>query len=182
MQTANQIEIQLSKSKLVLLFLGGLVFVAIGIWFIVSPPQISNPVLGSPGKIFVVGVASILFFGIGAFFLLKKLGDKSPGLILSNQGIFDNASAVSVGFIPWTDIVEIRETKVANQTFVNIIVKNPQHYIDKQTSAFKKKLIQLNYNQYGTVIGISATALKCDYKELKAMLDKKFDEVKNKTV
>ena len=95
--------------------------------------------------------------------------------------MFDNASAVSAGYIPWTDVLEIRETNVVNQTFINLIVKNPQDYIDRQKSAFKRKLMQINYNSYGTVIGISANGLKCEYHELKANLDKTFSDFKSKT-
>lgn len=180
MDSSKKIEIQLSKSKLTLLFLGSVVFVGLGIWFVVNPPEISNPVLGNPTTIFIVGLASIVFFGFAGFFIFKKLGDKSPGLVISDEGVFDNTSAVSAGLVPWTDVLEIRETKVANQTFINLVVKNPQEYIDKQKSAFKRKLMQINYETYGTVIGISANGLKCDYRELKATLDKTFSEFKSR--
>jgi hypothetical protein len=55
--------------------------------------------------------------------------------------VFDNTSAVSAGLVPWTDVLEIRETKVANQTFINLVVKNPQEYINKQKNGIKRKLI-----------------------------------------
>ena len=181
MNTTYPLEIPLSKSKLTLMFLGSVVFVGLGIWFVTNPPKINNPIFGNPTTIFIVGLASILFFGLVGFSIFKKLWDKTPGLIISDQGVFDNASGVSAGLVPWTDIVEIRETKVVNQTFINLVVKNPQVYIDRQKSAFKRKLMQMNYNTYGTVIGISSNGLKCDYRELKATLDRKLEEYKNKT-
>ena len=181
MDTSEKIEIQLSKSKLILMSLGSVIFVGLGIWFVTNPPKINNPIFGNPTTIFIVGLASIVFFGLVGFFLFKKLGDKSPGLVISEEGVFDNASAVSAGYIPWTDVLEIRETMVVNQTFINLIVKNPQDYIDRQKSAFKRKLMQINYNSYGTVIGISANGLKCEYHELKANLDKTFSDFKSKT-
>jgi hypothetical protein len=178
MNSSKKIEIHLSKSKLTLLFLGSAVFVGLGIWFVVNPPEISNPVLGNPTTIFIIGLASILFFGLAGFFTLKKMENKSPGLVISDEGVFDNTTAVNAGLIPWTDVLEIKETKVANQTFINLVVKNPQEYIDKQKSAFKRKLMQMNYDTYGTVIGISVNGLNCDYRELKATLDKAFAEFK----
>ena len=181
MNTTYPLEIPLSKSKLTLMFLGSVVFVGLGIWFVTNHPKINNPIFGNPTTIFIVGLASILFFGLVGFSIFKKLWDKTPGLIISDQGVFDNASGVSAGLVPWTDIVEIRETKVVNQTFINLVVKNPQVYIDRQKSAFKRKLMQMNYNTYGTVIGISSNGLKCDYRELKATLDRKLEEYKNKT-
>jgi len=164
------------------MLLGSLAFVGLGVWFVSDPSEFNNPILGSPTKVFIVGIASITFFGIAAFFILKKLRDKSPGLIISQEGVFDNASAVSAGFVPWTDILEIRETKVANQPFINLVVKNPQDYIDRQKNSIKRKLMQVNYNAYKTVIGIPSNGLKCDYRELKGMLDKAFSDFKNKTI
>jgi hypothetical protein len=178
MEEPKQIEIQLSKSKLTLMFLGAIIFVGIGFWFVTYPPEIKNSFFWNSIKLFIVGYTSILFFGTVGFFIFKKLRDRSPGLIISDQGIVDNSSGISAGFIPWTDILEINETKVINQTFINLIVKNPQDYIDRQKSVFRRKAMQLNYNSYGTVIGISANGLKSNYSELKAMLENKFEEFK----
>ena len=182
MNSSKKIEIQLSKSKVILLLLGALAFVAIGVWFVTAPPEMENPILGGPTKIFIVGVISILFFGFAAFFAIKKLLDKTPGLVISEEGVFDNSSAVSAGLVPWTDLLEIRETKVVNQVFINLVVKNPQAYIDKQKNSIKRKLLQVNYNTYGTVIGISPNTLKCDHKELKEMLTKAFSDFKSKSI
>lgn len=103
--------------------------------------------------------------------MLKKLADHKPGLIISNEGITDNSSGVSAGFIPWTDVVAIDETQVYNQKFINVIVKNPQDYIDRESNAFKRKMMQVNHKSYRTLIGISANALQYDYAELKSLLE-----------
>ena len=177
-ETSGKIVIQLSKSKLFLLFLGAVAFAGIGFWFISAPPKIDLPILGNPAVIFIVGLTSILFFGIMGYFIFKMLGDKSPGLVISAEGVFDNSSAISVGLVLWTDILEIRETKVVNQTFISLIVKNPQDYIDRQTNVIKGVLMQKNYDTYRTAIAISVNGLNCGYQELKDMLDKKFLEFK----
>src|SRR6185437_9658806 len=95
--------------------------------------------------IFISGLAGILFFGFVGFYLFKKLFDKKPGLIISNEGIVDNSGGLSAGFIPWSDIKEIKETIIANQKFISVIVKNPQHYIDRQSTRFKRWLMEKNY-------------------------------------
>ena len=177
---ANKIEIPLSKKKLATLFAGSVIFVLLGLWFVIHPPVIRNPVIGNPVLIFIAGIASILFFGIVGFYIFKKLFDNSPGIIISDEGVFDNASGVCVGFIPWTDIIEIGETIVANRKFINIIVKNPQDYIDREKSAFKRKLIQMNYKSYGTVIGIQSSGLKCTYDQLKTLIEERFEEFQKK--
>ncbi len=112
---SGKIVIQLSKSKLFLLFLGAATFAGIGFWFVTAPPKIDLPLFGNSTIIFIVGLASIVFFGIMGYFIFKMLGDKSPGLVISAEGVFDNSSAISVGLILWSDVLEIKETKVVNQ-------------------------------------------------------------------
>ena len=177
MNDSNQIEIQISKLKLILMLLGCLFFAGVGICFVINPAKYLSIIMRSTTIIFLSGLLSILFFGVMFLFISKKISDKSPGLIISNQGITDNSSGVSAGFIPWVDIIDIKETKIVNQKLINIVVRNPQVYIDRQISGFKQKAMQTNYNAFGTIIGISANGLKIDYDELKALIKQKFNDL-----
>ena len=174
----EQIEIPLSKNKLTLMLIGSLIFISLGLWFVIKPPTISNPIIGNPTLILTVGIAAILFFGLCAIFIAKKLPDKTPGLIINNQGVTDNSSGVSVGLIPWDDIKGINMTNVANQKFLMLVVKNPDEYINRQKGFIKKKAMQMNYNSYGSPISISANGLKCNFDELFRILQDKFNDVK----
>jgi len=175
----KEIEIQLSKTKLALMTIGSLAFVVAGICAIVNPTKFISGLYTSPTLIFFSGLASIIFFGFVGFYVFKKLLDNKPGLIISNSGIFDNSSGISVGFIPWSDIKEIKQTIVTNQKFINLIVKNPQHYIEGQPTKLKRWLAERNYKSYGTAIAISANALKYNYDELKLLLQQKFEKYKS---
>ena len=170
---SGQIEIPLSKNKLILMFLGSLIFVALGLWFVIKPPTISNRFLNNPTLILTVGIAAILFFGLCTIFLAKKLPDRTPGLIINDLGITDNSSGVSAGLILWSDIVAITVENVANQRFIMVIVKNPYDYINRQTGFIKRKAMEINYKSYGSPISISANGLKSNFVELyKIILDK----------
>lgn len=179
MTNSKRIEIKLSKAKLILMFLGCIMFVVLGVLFIRNPAEYKSFIMRSPTFIFIAGCASVMFFGVIGFFLFKKLNDKSYGLIISKEGITDNSSGVSAGFIPWTDIIAIKESKVVNQKFINIVVKNPQVYIDKQKNVLKRRAMQINYNTWGTAIGISVNGLQINYNELKRLLEKSFTDFKN---
>jgi hypothetical protein len=174
MTTSGQrIEIALSKKKIFLMLLGALAFVAIGLWFVISPPTISNSYWGNPTKIAIAGYASILFFGLCAFFLIKKLPDNKPGLIIDQTGLSDNSSAVSAGQILWTDIENISVIEIHRQKLIMLHVTNPQDYIDKQTSAFKRKMMQLNFKMYGTPLSITSNGLKISFDQLLSILTDK---------
>jgi hypothetical protein len=173
---SQHLEIPLNKKKLTLMFLGSLVFVVIGCWFIIRPPAIENVFLGDPVIIRLVGILSVLFFGFCAFTLVKKLPDKRPGLIIDNQGITDNSSGVSVGLILWEDVLEIKMTTVHKSRFIMIIVRNPEEYVNRQTHLLKRKAMALNHRSYGSPISISANGLNTNFDELYGIIRKQFTD------
>ena len=176
MATSGQrIEIELSKKKIFLMLVGAFAFVAIGLWFVISPPTISNSYWGNPTKIAIAGYASIVFFGLCAFVLIKKLPDNKPGLIIDQTGLTDNSSGVSAGQILWSDIENISVIEIHSQKLIMLQVKNPQDYIDKQTSNFKRKMMQLNYKMYGTPLSITSNGLKISFDELLSTLTDKLN-------
>lgn len=180
MNISKQIEIPFSKIKLTLMLLGSIVFFGTGIGIMVLPVKIDGSVFfQNPTINFIFGIVDSLFFGIAAIFCFKKLGDNSPGLIISDEGVVDNSGGISAGFVPWTDITAIKETKVFTNRFINLVVKNPEEYIARQKNVFKRKAAQANYSSFGTVISISANGLKSNQSDLKAILDNKFAAFNN---
>ena len=174
MTTSGQrIEIASSKKKIVLMLLAALAFVVIGFWFVISLPAISNTYWGNPIKIAIAGYASILFFGLCAFALIKKLPDNKPGLIIDQTGLTDNSSGVSAGQILWADIEDISVIEIHGQKLIMLQVTNPQDYINKQTSGFKRKMMQMNYKMYGTPLSITSNGLKISFDELVSTLTDK---------
>ncbi len=180
MKTEKQIEINISKSKLLFLFIGSLLFISIGILFVKNPSRFESLIFNNPALISYAGFAAISFFGLTGIFILRKLFDTKPGIIINEEGILDNASAVSAGQISWGDVSGIRITKVVTQNFLIILVHNPEEYISRQTNAVKRKLMETNFKIYGTPINISANGLQCSFDELQNILIKKFDEFKSK--
>lgn len=181
MLKAEQIEIPLSKLKLLLMLAGSIAFVAAGIWFVTKPTAISTRSFhNSPVLIVIVGAASILFFGVCAIFIVKKIIDNTPGLVINDEGINDNSSGTSAGLILWKDIKKIEKTTVLNQSFIAIIVDNPEEYIDRQKSFIKRKTMELNFKNSQSPINISANGLKCNFNELYNIVIDAFDANKSK--
>lgn len=178
MTTTEKIEIPLNKRKLAMLLIGSIAFVAIGFWFVISPPQINNPLFSNQAVLTIAGIASILFFSLCGFIGFKKLREDKAGLIINESGITDNASGVSAGHIPWSDIKEIKITQVFNQKFLMILVNNPNEYISRQTSAIKRKGMKMNYKNYNSPISIPATTLKCNFDELNNILQAQLNKYK----
>jgi hypothetical protein len=175
----EQIEIPLSKKKMAMTLMGAIAFVGIGFWFVIKPPKIDNLFFGNPTILFIVGLSSIVFFGLIAFTIFRKLSDNKPGFIINRDGIIDNSSGISAGPVLWTDIEIIRVTQVMNQKFILIILKNPQDYIDRVKNPLKRKGMEVNYKNYGSPINISANALQTNFDELYKLLQEKMEHYKS---
>jgi hypothetical protein len=166
----QKIEIPISKEKLVKLLIGSLVFVAIGFWFVIGKPTINNALFSNPTVVFGVGIVSIIFSSFSIFMMLKKLKDTKPGLVIDDIGVTDNASGVAAGYIPWADITAIKTVQVFTQKFLMIIVKNPDDYINRQTSVLKRQTMKMNFKTYGSPISITASTLKYNFKDIENIL------------
>ena len=174
----QQIEIQLSKIKLVLAIVGSLIFVGLGLWFVISPPGPQHFHRYSPTTMLVAGYASIIFFGLCALILIRKLPDNRPGLIIDDEGITDNSSGISSGKVLWSDISNISLIEIRNQRLILLLVNNPYDYINRQTNKFEKKLMEINYNRYGTPLSLTSNGLKISFNDLHKLLVDNYDATK----
>jgi hypothetical protein len=179
MTKEEQIEIPLSKTKMILTFLGSLIFVGLGIWFSIDSLKSNHWLFGNPTINFVAGIASVIIFGLVAITIFRKFSDLKPGLTISKQGIIDNSSGVSAGLIPWTDIQEIKISQVMNQKFLMFIVRNPDEYLVKVSNPLKRNAMRMNYKTYGSPISISSNALQTNFDDLNKLLIDKMNEYKS---
>lgn len=170
------IEIPLNKKKIVLLLSASVVLFTLGLWIVFGKPEIENTSRFNSTKLQIAAYGAILLFGFANIALSKKLFDKTPGLVIDNNGITDNAGSLSGGLILWSDIENISKFQVQGQDFLLIQVKNPDYYIDRQTSTLKRKAMSLNKKVYGTPIFISANALYINFQELFQMVNSRFQQ------
>jgi len=180
----NRIEISLSKAKLTKLLIFSVLFLLGGLWMIISNPQTSNPVFNNPVLKTIAFYGSTIMGLFGIYFFTKKLFDKEPGLILSEQGICDNTSTFKFGLIPWSDISEIYEKTIqasiaSKQYFITIQLINPDKYISRETNFLKRKLLIANSKSYGSPIHISTNGLKTNHKDLLKLVNEYFEKYKS---
>lgn len=170
MKETDKIIIPLSKSKITILLTGSIIFVIIGVLFILHPDRFLTIFLKNKEIIRITGFASVGFFGLCAIFYIVKLFDNNPGLIIDKNGILDNSSGISSGLITWQDIQDINVLEIARQKIILIVVSNPEDYIARQKSGFKRKILRLNYRKYETPVQITANGLKIKFERLHTLL------------
>lgn len=179
----NSMEISLSKTKLTKLLIFSVLFLTVGLWMIITNPQISNPVFNN------IIIKTLAFYGstimglFGIYFFTKKLLDKNPGIIISDQGIYDNTSAFKFGLIPWSDISAIYDSSIqtsiaAKQYFVTIALQDPEKYINRENNFLKRKLLVANARSYGSPVHISTNGLMTNHTELLKIVLAYFDKYK----
>lgn len=117
-----------------------------------------------------LGIVSIVFFGACGLLALKKLFDKRPGLVFNHSGIVDNASSISAGFIPWSEVVGAEIFEIQKQKMLIIKVRDPQEYVARGSS-LKRILNKANYKMVGSPIFISSNALEIKFSELTSLFD-----------
>lgn len=175
MNTTDERIIALSKTKIFLLLAAACAFVVGGLWMLqLSPAEIaSQRRFNSPWFVHSIGMMSIIFFGLCGVIGVKKLFDKKPGLILSANGIVDNSSGVSAGFIPWSEIVGFDIFEVQRQKMLIVKVTHPERYIEVGGSV-KRALNRVTFKMCGSPIAITPNSLQIGFKELLGVRDAYF--------
>ena len=111
-------EFYFRKGKMLILCIGCFLFVSLTL-----PAILLSTKSGIAGILFqaVWVIANLLFFGTGFIWTLRALiSPKKPGLIISERGITDYASAFSAGFIPWSSIESITVGPVVTMTIKDL--------------------------------------------------------------
>jgi hypothetical protein len=165
------VSIPLSKSKIVFSLLASLAFVAGGIW--IFGPMAGDSDRLDPLAAKTIGILSIMFFGATGITAARKLFDNQPGLIINEEGVFDNSSGVSAGMIPWNDITGFEKFQVMSTKLLLIRVRNPDAYVSRVTNRFKARIMAANSASYGTPISISPHSLDIRFEQLLALLESK---------
>lgn len=117
--TEDVLVIRASRRKCAFLLLGLLAFVSLGTFLVVR----------SHGGDVWIGWLTIAFFGAGIPAVLRELFDTAPRVVLDDAGVFDRTWGV--GVIPWADIETSYVKSVQGNTFVCLVLLNPDAWLAK---------------------------------------------------
>lgn len=167
MNTATEtIEIPISKSKTLLMIIGCLAFVCLSIWLWSIA---NNQIRYSPIYVKGIAIVSVIFFGLGLIIGPKKLFDKTPGLVIDDNGIMNNLGFSTGFFIPWSNITGFEVMKVRSTKLLLIFINNADELIKKE-SKLKQKIMIFSNRTYGTPISIGSGTLQIKFDQLEKLL------------
>lgn len=176
----NKIVVPFSKPKLTRLIGIGLAFVVVGLLLIFYADRLPENV---PRWIpIVLGIFALLIFGFISMAILRKLTNKQPGLIVRDDGIWDNSSAIAIGLIEWADITKIDDCYAVGQDFICIHVIDPHKYIKKAKNAFQERILTINHQTHASAIQITANGLQGTHQDVLGLLQENFRKYKDSEV
>ncbi|MBO0324153.1 hypothetical protein J0X14_17720 [Muricauda sp. CAU 1633] len=175
----ESIEIFSSKKKSFLLLIGSLIFVGLGIWFVLEANSLSDSLRKSPLLIRGIGVVSILFFGLGIYAGIKGLIANRLMLIISPKGLNVDPSKSMSDFIGWNKILGFNEINIHGTKIIIINVENPTSWVEKEENALRRQLMKYNVENYNSPFNISANGLALSHTQLKEKLNLYFNTYKS---
>lgn len=176
---SDKIEIPLSKKKTIITLISSCLIVLLAYLGVVNPEDFVSPIFRNPVIIRISGIVAVCFFGIGIFFIARKLFDKKAGLIIDEHGITDNTTIMGLGLIEWEDITRIEKQQVMSTKFLILHTSNPEKYIQKAKNFISKRALKINSKTYGSPISITSNSLTITFEDLENLITKEFSKIHN---
>lgn len=167
----NRVDIKLSRSKLFLILVGAFFFILIGGLFIYDPQRFMSSFIRSQVILYVIGIASICYFGACLLYGLYKFTDSNIGIRLDSVGLYDNSSAASIGLIRWQDITGFRIEKIQSTQILIVLISDNDKYVNNASNFLVKFLLKMSIKMYGSPIAITSNTLKIDFDLLNQLVN-----------
>ncbi|AWB43562.1 hypothetical protein DCC85_04540 [Paenibacillus sp. CAA11] len=113
----------------------------------------------------VIGVLCIVFFGFCLLYIVSKLNDRTPAVVVDEDGITDRSSYIAGGLIRWEEIRDIELYEFMNQSFIGIELYDSDSYLEKQRG-LRRLMMNANRGMVQATINISQSSLSTPLEEL----------------
>ncbi|MEM6297781.1 MAG: STM3941 family protein [Bacteroidota bacterium] len=147
-------------------------FVAIGLVFLLSPEVFENPVFATEWLVRLLGLISVSFFGFCGVVIGQRIRSPKPALRITEEGIYEDSSALGVGFIPWEDIENVYRDDFLGNSYLAIELKDAEAYIAKGKNKAIRATMRANAKMCGTPISIATNSLKIDADDLEYLIER----------
>ncbi|MEK4044235.1 STM3941 family protein [Paenibacillus sp. FSL H8-0048] len=144
-----------SRVKILLMLAGALLFVIVGIQFLVWSQGVT-PDLAI--LLLTLGIVCTVLFGLSALVLLIMLLRRTPLIVVDAQGIDDQSSAIPAGRLMWEEISDIRLIRYSGQKNICIYLTDPKAYLARQRG-WRRWLMAINQRLVGTPVNIAGQSM-----------------------
>ncbi len=162
--------VEFNKRNMWFILLASVVFQVIGAFLIINVYGFKISLLNNSTFELLLGLVCFVFFSLCSWLIYRKLKSKELALWISSEGLEDNASGVSAGFIAWSEVKGFKTFGINQERFIAVLLHSPDDYIDLVQNPIKKMTIKMNYKLYGSPVTIPEKMLKIDFDELVQLL------------
>lgn len=157
----NTVEIGHSRTKVWILICLSVVLSAVCFWLFFAAETQSR---FQPFAVKIISVMGMLFFGLAGLFGFYRLYDKSPAVILNNEGIAIATDFFGKHFIVWSEIEKMEIGQLKGRRFLLIFVFNPEAHLQKAKSA-ARFWMKVTERMYGTPFTVPSGTLNMKFAE-----------------
>jgi hypothetical protein len=128
-----------------------------------------------------LNLIGIFFIGVLLFALthiLSKLRDRSPGLVLSSQGVLYNVPAVFPRIFPWKSIENLYVREVRTTQFIALKLRHPNQFLS-QMNLISRFFWRINTYVANGIIYISSNVLDIEFEEMAKIAIQYFEKYRD---
>ncbi len=157
-------QIQIDTRKQVIGIILSILFIIGGTTLLINPLILGEHPFKDEAM-FALSLTVVLIFLALLIFLIYKIVNKTIGLIINEEGIQEQISALNVGLVRWEEMSGFGIKKQIGIPFIVIYLKNREEFIER-FSGLKKTSIKKNAESFGTPVAVSTVMLKMKKDEL----------------
>lgn len=157
--TQDPLVVYPRRWKLALFALGALLFVVAGLVIGLAAGWRPNVV------IVLVTYLGVPFFGFCFLYLSYRFAVRKPAVVVSEEGILDNATYLGAGMIGWEEIRAVRTSLFGTQRMLVIVPKDEAAILARQ-KLVKRLFMRMNKRLVNYIICIPENILPMTREEL----------------
>ena len=165
-----------------------------GVWIGILVTFVLSAILFGAAQYTTLGTGRFLFATlnlvcVGLFLFLiivaiRLYRENYIGFFLSADGFNDISTGHEYGVVFWRDVLDVKvmdDIQNLKYKYVVVMVKEPQMYIDRERSQYKKRSLLLKLHYYGSPLCFSNRGLDCTFDELLKAINMYRGEYKKRT-
>ncbi|MGL6194226.1 MAG: STM3941 family protein [Thermoguttaceae bacterium] len=115
-------------------------------------------------------IAALVFL-LGAICGISELTYTNAGIEISKEGIRDNSTRMSCGFVPWTNVKKILVSSYKGRCYVSFILNDTKQVLEQSPGWLARLLNTLNHYNCASPVRINLHGFKIKRDDLINLLD-----------
>ncbi|WP_342554512.1 STM3941 family protein [Paenibacillus sp. FSL R7-0652] len=126
----------------------------------------------------VIGLLSVLFFGICFVYSLVQMIRKEPSFVMNEHGFIDSSSYTAGGKVAWEDVEHIFMYELMGQQMIGVKLQDEKAFLERH-NGMKRKLMMANSNMVDATVSIAQNSISLPLDQLYLRMLEHWQHVKD---